>query len=97
MPHVSSFTINLGNITRLQGNYLQAKSYLDQARTLVEKHGYVEHKVGVLLRLAYLQKDLGDLTQARHLALEAAHVFDTLPPAEMQEITDFLVQLPVGN
>lgn len=97
MPHVSSFTINLGNITRLQGNYAQAKSYLDQARTLVEKHGYVEHKVGVLLRLAYLQKDLGDLTQARQLALEAAHVFDTLPPSEMQEITDFLMQLPVGN
>ena len=51
----------------------------------------------LLLRLAYLQKDLGDLTQAWQLALEAAHVFDTLPPSEMQEITDFMMQLPVGN
>ncbi len=55
------------------------------------------HYSAVLLRLAYLQKDLGDLTQAWQLALEAAHVFDTLPPSEMQEITDFMMQLPVGN
>lgn len=93
MPHISSFSINLGNITRLQGNYTQAKIYLDQAQALVEKHGRAEHKVGVLLRMAYLQKDLGDTSQARRLALEAAHVFDTLPPVEMQEITDFLATL----
>jgi len=89
-PHIGTFMIQLGNIARLQKDYVQAKQHLEEAMTLLETHGRVEHKVAIYLRTAFLEADLGNKLEARRLAIKAMHVFETLPPAEMKEITDFL-------
>lgn len=90
VPHIGTFMIQLGNIARLQKDYMRARHYLDEAMTLVETHGRVEHKVAIYLRTAFLEADLGNKLEARQLAIKAMNVFETLPPAEMKEITDFL-------